>query len=63
MICGALPAGTVLIEFRQFQPVDFRTGKEGKPRLAALLLSGFDEPVLADRGPLADSSGMPKRSK
>ena len=50
---AALPAETVLIEFRQFQPVDFRTGELGEPRLAALLLAGFDEPVLADLGPLA----------
>ena len=54
---AALPAEAVLIEFRQFRPVDFRTGTFGEPRLAALLLAGFDEPVLADLGPLAELRG------
>jgi hypothetical protein len=30
---AALPTGMVLIEFRQFRPVDFRTGEFGEPRL------------------------------
>jgi len=51
---AALPAGAVLIEFRQFQPFDFRKGAWGEPRLAAMLLGGFDEPMLADLGPLAE---------
>jgi CHAT domain-containing protein/tetratricopeptide (TPR) repeat protein len=47
---AALPAGAVLIELRQFRPVDFRTGKPGERRFAGLLLAGFDEPVVADLG-------------
>jgi CHAT domain-containing protein len=55
---GALPTGTVLIEFRQFRQVDFRTGEAGEWRFAALLLSGFDEPVVADLGPIS-ALGLP----
>ncbi len=51
---AVLPAGAVLVEFRQFRPVDFRTGKSGEPRFAALLLAGFDEPVVADLGPVSE---------
>jgi CHAT domain-containing protein len=51
---AALPAEAALIEFRQFHPFDFRSGTWGEPRLAALLLMGFEEPVIADLGPLAD---------
>jgi hypothetical protein len=54
---AALPAEAVLVEFRQFRPVDFRSRAFGAPRLAALLLAGFDEPVLADLGPLAQVRG------
>jgi tetratricopeptide (TPR) repeat protein/CHAT domain-containing protein len=51
----ALPAGSALIEFRQFRPViDFRTGKRGEPRFAALLLTGAGEPVVADLGPVSE---------
>ncbi|MFZ1413473.1 MAG: tetratricopeptide repeat protein [Defluviicoccus sp.] len=50
---AALPVGSLLIEFRQFSPMDFRSGKLGEPRLAALLLAGFDEPMLADLGAVA----------
>ena len=56
---AALPTETVLIEFRQFRPFDFRTGTFGEPRLAALLLAGFDEPVLADLGPMAEVREAP----
>jgi tetratricopeptide (TPR) repeat protein/CHAT domain-containing protein len=51
---AVLPAGAVLVEFRQFQPVDFRATKWGEPRFAALLLAGFDEPVVADLGPVSE---------
>ncbi|WP_354119947.1 CHAT domain-containing protein [Bradyrhizobium sp. LA6.12] len=50
---AVLPAGAVLIEFRQFRPVDFRTKQSDEPRFAALLLAGFDEPVVADLGPVS----------
>src|SRR2546430_14094947 len=43
--------GAVLIEFREFQPYDFRAGIFGEPRFAALLLADFDEPAVADLGP------------
>jgi CHAT domain-containing protein len=55
---ASLPTGTVLIEFRQFRKVDFRTGKVGERRFAALLLSGFDEPVVADLGAVS-ALGLP----
>jgi CHAT domain-containing protein len=47
----ALPAGAVLIEFRQFRLVDSRTGALGEPRFAGMLLSGSEEPVVVDLGP------------
>jgi CHAT domain-containing protein len=52
---AALPSGAVLIEFRQFRRVDFRnTGQLGELRFAGLLLSGTDEPLVADLGPASD---------
>jgi tetratricopeptide (TPR) repeat protein len=51
---AALPAGAVLIEFRQFRPVDFRTGIPGEPRFAAMLLAGSDDPAVADLGPISE---------
>jgi CHAT domain-containing protein/Tfp pilus assembly protein PilF len=51
---AALPAGAILIEFRQFQLVDFRTGLSGEPRFAGLLLHGSDGPVTADLGPVSE---------
>jgi tetratricopeptide (TPR) repeat protein len=55
-----LPQGAVLIEFRQFQPFDFRAGKSGEPRFAALLLAGVDEPVVADLGPVSELRELAK---
>jgi hypothetical protein len=52
---AALPPGTGLIEFRQYRPVDFRTWKGAEPHWAALLLVGFEEPVLVDLGPVAET--------
>ena len=49
-----VPPRAVLIEFRQFRPVDFRTGTPGEPRFAAMLLAGSDDPVVADLGPISD---------
>jgi CHAT domain-containing protein len=57
---GTLPVDGVLIEFREFQPVDFRTGKLGEPRFTALLLAGFDEPVVADLGPVSELRELTK---
>jgi CHAT domain-containing protein/tetratricopeptide (TPR) repeat protein len=51
---AAVPVGAVLIEFRQFRPVDFRTKTPGEPRFAAILLAGSDDPVVADLGPIAE---------
>jgi CHAT domain/Tetratricopeptide repeat len=51
---AAVPAGAVLIEFRQFRPVDFRTGTPGEPRFAAMLLAGSDDPIVADLGPISE---------
>jgi hypothetical protein len=54
----ALPAGAVLIEFRQFQPADFRTGELGEPRFAGLLLTGSQEPVVMDLGPVSEVQSL-----
>jgi tetratricopeptide (TPR) repeat protein len=54
----ALPAGAVLIEFRQFRPHDFRSGKPGEPRFAGLLLTGSGEPVVADLGPVSEVQSL-----
>jgi CHAT domain-containing protein/Flp pilus assembly protein TadD len=51
---AAVPQGAVLIEFRQFRPVDFRTGTPGEPRFAAMLLAGSDDPLVADLGPIPE---------
>jgi hypothetical protein len=51
---AAVPPRAVLIEFRQFRPVDFRTGTPDAPRFAAMLLVGSDDPVVADLGPIPD---------
>jgi CHAT domain-containing protein len=50
---ASVPAGAVLVEFREFRPVDFRTGTPGEPRFAAMLLAGPDDPVVADLGPIS----------
>jgi CHAT domain-containing protein/tetratricopeptide (TPR) repeat protein len=50
----ALPPGAILIEFRQFRPLDFRTGTLGEPRFAGLLLTSSGEPVVADLGPVSE---------
>ena len=49
---------TGLLEFRQYQPIYFRTGKWGEPHWAALLLVGFEEPVLIDLGPVAETENQ-----
>jgi CHAT domain-containing protein/tetratricopeptide (TPR) repeat protein len=51
---AVLPAGAVLVEFRQFWPIDFRTGVSGEPHFAGLLLRGPDEPMVADLGLVSD---------
>ena len=50
---AALPIGAVLIEFRQFQPRDSRTGRS-QNHFAAVLLAGSDEPVVTDLGPVSE---------
>jgi CHAT domain-containing protein len=50
----ALPAGSALIEFRQFRAFDFRTQKWGELRFAGLLLTGSEEPILTDLGPVSE---------
>ncbi|MDE5454137.1 tetratricopeptide repeat protein [Bradyrhizobium sp. CSA112] len=56
----ALPIGAVLVEFRQFQLVDFRTGRlDEEPHFAAVLLAGSDEPVVADLGPVSELGQPP----
>jgi CHAT domain-containing protein/Flp pilus assembly protein TadD len=51
---AALPAGAVLIEFRQFRQLNFLSGTAGEPRFAGLLLAGSDEPEVADLGPVSE---------
>jgi tetratricopeptide (TPR) repeat protein len=51
---ASLPTDAMLIDFRQFRPVDFRTGQLGEPRFAGLLLVGHDEPLVADLGPASE---------
>jgi CHAT domain-containing protein len=51
---SALPRGAVLIEFRQYWQVDFRTGKAGQLRFAALLLAPSEEPMVLDLGPVSE---------
>ncbi|MCS3932080.1 CHAT domain-containing protein/Tfp pilus assembly protein PilF [Bradyrhizobium elkanii] len=51
----ALPVGAALVEFREFQLVDFRRGRlDEEPHFAALLLAGSDEPVVVDLGPISE---------
>jgi CHAT domain-containing protein/Tfp pilus assembly protein PilF len=51
---AVLPADAILIEFRQFQRVDFHTGTPGESRFAGLLLAGIDELMVADLGPASE---------
>ena len=53
----ALPQNSGLIEYRQFSPVDFKTGKLGESHLAALLLAdpkAKQRFVFRDLGPFAE---------
>jgi len=50
----ALPAGSALIEIRQFKRYDFQAKKSLEPRFAALLLTGAGEPAVADLGPVSE---------
>jgi CHAT domain-containing protein len=54
----ALPADAVLVEFRQFRPLDFHAGKPGEPHFAGLLLTGAVEPVVADLGPASEVQSL-----
>ena len=45
--------GGALLELRVYQPFDFKVGKFGEPRWAALLLSATGEMFLHDLGPVA----------
>jgi CHAT domain-containing protein/Tfp pilus assembly protein PilF len=54
----ALPAGAVLIEFRQFLAFDLRRGPVGAPRFAALLLTGSGEPAVVDLGPVSELQSL-----
>ena len=51
---GALPTGAVLIEFRMFCRNDFRGGNQCNPHFAGMFLAGFEEPVVADLGPVSE---------
>ncbi|MGR0480302.1 MAG: tetratricopeptide repeat protein [Candidatus Electronema sp. V4] len=57
-VLSALPQDSGLIEYRQFVPVDFKTGKGGKSHLAALLLLSDPKAkqrfLFRDLGPLAE---------
>jgi CHAT domain-containing protein/Flp pilus assembly protein TadD len=51
---AALPADTILIEFRQFHRADFRNGNIGEPRFAAMLLTSNEGPFITDLGSVSD---------
>jgi CHAT domain-containing protein len=57
-VLAALPQDSGLIEYRLFQPADFKTGKFGEPHLAALLLladpNAKQRFIFRDLGPLAE---------
>jgi len=55
---AVLPPNSGLLEIRQYQPFDFKTRQLGDARWAGLLLVGFDEPVLLDLGPVADTEKL-----
>ena len=55
---AAMPTGGVLIEFRQYQPVNFATGKSAAPRWAAMLVRGFNQPLFKDVGSVEDSGKL-----
>jgi len=50
---AALPPGGLLVEFRQYHPVDFGTGRLARPRWAAVAIDGDGAPVFRDLGPVA----------
>jgi CHAT domain-containing protein/Tfp pilus assembly protein PilF len=57
-VLAALPQNSSLIEYRLFQPADFKTGKLGERHLAALLLLADPKAkqrfIFRDLGPLAE---------
>jgi CHAT domain-containing protein/Flp pilus assembly protein TadD len=54
----AMQAGTVLIEFRQFQQYNFHTRERSDPRFAAMLLTGSGEPAVVDLGPVSEVQAL-----
>jgi CHAT domain-containing protein/tetratricopeptide (TPR) repeat protein len=51
---AALPAGAVLIEFRQFRPLSAASNEPGEPRFAGLLLGKSAGPAVVDVGPVSE---------
>ena len=51
---AALPPHSALLEFKQYQVVDFDEGELGEARFAGLFLEPTKEPQLVDLGPAAD---------
>ena len=47
-----------LLELRQYQPVDFKTGSFDEARWAALLLSASGEMSLHDLGPVSETEKL-----
>ena len=54
---ATLPAGTALLEIRQYQPADFKAGQLGELRYAGVLTIGFDTLEILDLGPVEPSQG------
>ena len=56
-VSSNLPENSALVEYRFFQPIDFKTGNLGERHLSALLLFNLDakqQVVFRDLGPVAD---------
>ena len=56
-----LPEGAVLIEFRLYEPFDYRRRRQGDPRIAVIRLSPDANPAFADLGPVAEIAGLMQR--
>jgi tetratricopeptide (TPR) repeat protein/CHAT domain-containing protein len=55
---GELTDGALLVEFRQYNPVDFQADEAGAPHWAAVVVKGFDRLEVIDLGPVAETSDL-----
>ena len=54
MVAGRLPHGAALVEFRLYQPLDFKTRVYTQRRLAAVLIEAGRPPLIYDAGDAAE---------